>query len=343
MNRKISLGIMIITSAIFIACEAKTTNESPSTIMPTSVPEITPEIMQETTINNESDKLNSDNLTKKVDELKGVWIETEYETYKTGVTKVRVKWFNLLLDNMMFGQPFVLEENVNGIWKKVNKKNDINYGFTTEGLILYSNDTRWHTYDLICYTDGLTSGEYRISTNFLRNTLDGKDYGAGNYPVYQVYGYFNVGDNLVKRNMSVLDDTKIEYLNVEYHFAIYLPKEWEGLQVIKEQQTGDKKWDELFRKIDKEYVIINLRHPLWTKEIPYQDISFVLFRTEQWNKNLNDATKENYDLLPQDVPGGDNFYVIRLNPTAYNNQLEGYSEVLDIIGEDYFNSFVHDY
>ncbi|MDF2542446.1 MAG: hypothetical protein K0S47_2164 [Herbinix sp.] len=290
-----------------------------------------------------ADELYSDDTDEESDELKGVWIESEYETYKVGITNVRVKWYNSLFDTMMFGQPFILEENINGKWKKVRKETNSNYGFTLEGLILDSNNTRWHTYDLSCYTDGLTSGEYRISASFFRNTLDGNDYGAGNYPEYQVYGYFNVGDISTKRNLTVLDDTKIEYLNDEYHFAIYLPKEWEGLQVIKEQQTGNKEWDELFRKIDKEFIIINLRHPQWTKKTPYQDISFVIFRTEQWNKNLNAATNEDYDLLPQSVPGGNYLFVIRLNPTAYIGTLNGYNEVLEIIGDDYFNSFVHDY
>ena len=296
--------------------------------------------------NQEAEELksdNADNATNELDELNGVWIETEYETYKVGVTSVRVKWYNLLLDRMMFGQPFVLEENVNGIWKKVSKETNLNYGFTLEGLILDLNDTRWHTYDLSCYTDGLSSGEYRISATFFRTTLDGNDYGSSKYPEYQVYGYFNVGNNVVKTNLSVLDDTKIEYLNEDYHFAIYLPKEWERLQVIKEQQVGDKEWDELFSKIDKEYVVVNIRHPQRTKEIPYQDISLVIFRTEQWNKNLSNAINDNYDILPRDLPGGNTLFVIRLNPVAYNDTLNGYNEVLEIIGDDYFDSFIHDY
>lgn len=291
------------------------------------------------------DELSNSNANpkKELDILEGVWIETEYETYKVGVTKVRVKWFNQLRDSVMFGEFFILEENVNGEWKQVSKKTNINYAFNSLGYSLPSNDTRWHTFNLIPYTDGLPSGTYRISTTFLRETLDGKDYGAGNYPEYQVYGYFNVGDNIARRNMSILDDTKIEYLNEEYHFAIYLPKDWEGLQVIKAEQTGDKEWDELFSKIDKEYVVINLRHPQWTKEMPFQDISLVIFRSEQWNKNLNDATDGNYDILPQEVPGGDISYVIRLNPTAYKDTLKGYKDVLEIIGDNYFTSSVRNY
>lgn len=288
-----------------------------------------------------ADELISDNANVKLDELEGVWIETEFETYEVGVTSIRVKWYNILPDRMMFGQPFILEENVNGTWKKVSK--NMNYGFTLEGLILDSNDTRWHTYDLTLFTDGLPLGEYRISATYRRNPLDVKDYDPVNYPKYQVYGYFNVGDKNIRRNLSVLDDTKIEYLNEEYHFSIYLPKEWEGLQVIKEQKTGNKEWDKLFSKIDEDYVVVNIRHPQWTKEIPFQDISLVIFKTEQWNKNLDNAINGNYDILPRIVPGGNNLFVIRLNPIAYNDTLYGYNEVLEIIGDDYFDSFIRDY
>lgn len=155
-----------------------------------------------------SDELESNTERNGIDELDGVWIETEYETYEVGTTNVRVKWYNTLLDNMSFGQMFVLEEKVNGSWKTVSKDTDINYAFTAEGLILNSNDTIWHTYHLTPYTDGLTSGKYRISTTFFRYTYEGKDYGSGNYPDYQVYGYFEVGDKNNRRNMTVIDDTK---------------------------------------------------------------------------------------------------------------------------------------
>jgi hypothetical protein len=56
---------------------------------------------------------------------------------------------------------------------------------------------------------------------------------------------------------------------------------------------------------------------------------------------LNDATNENYDLLPQRVPGGNNYFIILLNPTAYNDKLKGYNDVKEIIGN--VPSYVHDY
>ena len=140
-----------------------------------------------------------DNAPKELNELEGVWIETECEEYENGITDVRVTWYNTLNDDIMFGEFFILEENDNGIWKRVSKESDINYGFNDIGYGITSNDARLHTYHLIPYTDGLSSGEYRISAGFMRTTLDGNDYGAGNYPEYQVYGYFTVGDKMIKR------------------------------------------------------------------------------------------------------------------------------------------------
>jgi len=292
-------------------------------------------------------KLDNDNpldsTTKGLDELEGVWMETEYETYDTGTTDVRVKWYNTLNDSIMFGEFFTLEENDNGTWKIVSKETDINYGFNAIGYGLSSNDARWHTYHLIPYTDGLSSGEYRISAAFRRETLDGNDYGPGNYPEYQIYGYFTVGDKMIKRDLSVLDDTKTEYLNDEYNFAIYLPKDWEGLTVSRSQETGDKDLDELFNKIDEEFLVVNIRHPKWTKEEPYQDISIAIFRANEWNENVSDAVEGDFDLLPLNIPGGGYEYVLRSNPTAYKSSLKGYSEVMEIIGDDHFNSLVHEY
>ncbi|NLO10249.1 MAG: hypothetical protein GX129_10350 [Clostridiales bacterium] len=294
--------------------------------------------------NNEVNEANPlDNSIKELEELEEVWIETEYEAYETGILDVRVKWYNTLNDEMMFGEFYTLEEKINGSWEKVSKETDINYGFNAIGYGLGTNDARWHTYHLIPYTDGLPLGDYRISASFSRMTLDGNDYGAGKYPDYQVYGYFNVGDTMIKRNITILDDSKIEYLNEEYNFGIYLPKEWEGLQTSTSKETGDEDLDELFRKIDDEFIVMNIRHPKWTVEEPYQDISFAIFRTEQWNDNVAAAVNDDFDLLPLQIPGGGHEFVFRSNPMAYNSSFKGHEEVVEIVGDGHFNSSIHDY
>ncbi|MHB8127507.1 MAG: immunoglobulin-like domain-containing protein [Mobilitalea sp.] len=290
-----------------------------------------------------SDELNWENARKGIEELEGVWIETEYETYEVGTTSVRVKWYNTLQDSMMYGEYYDLENKVDGVWKRVNKETDIDYAFNDIGLLLFPSDTRWHNYGLICYTDGLALGEYRIATTFIRESIDGVAYTAGKYPNYQVYGYFYVGEKSIKRNMFILDDTKIEYLNEEYHFSIYLPKEWEGYQIITAKETVDDKLNILFKKIDEDYVVIIIRHPKWSIKEPYQDIALVVFKQDQWNKNVSAATNENFDLLPEMVSGGSYFYVITIDPPSYDNTLRGYDEVMGILGDDYFSGQVRDY
>ncbi|TCT15607.1 hypothetical protein EDC18_103315 [Natranaerovirga pectinivora] len=133
--------------------------------------------------------------TVETSELEGVWIETEYEIYPTGTMSVKAKWFNTTDDEMMFGEPFTLEKKVNDDWEKVTKETVNMYFFHMIGYPLQSNQSRWHTYNLHFYTEGLTEGEYRINTDFSRMTLDGVDYGSGNYPRYPIYGYFSVRDD----------------------------------------------------------------------------------------------------------------------------------------------------
>ncbi len=206
--------------------------------------------------------------------LEGVWIETEYETYEIGTKSLRVKWFNTLGDPMMYGAGFEIQKKVGNVWKQVSKVKAIEYAFNTIGYILNPSDARWQSYNLICYTDGLTTGEYRVSTTFSRQNLEGVDYGPGNYPNYQVYGTFSVKDLSVKRKLSILDHTKFEYLNELYGFSIMLPKAWEGFQLLIEQETGDDTFDTLSKKIDASYVVVKIRHPKWSIEEPYQDIAF---------------------------------------------------------------------
>lgn len=135
------------------------------------------------------------NASEGIEELDGVWIETENESYEKGTLIVRVKWFNTLNDEMMYRDSFLLEKKVMDKWKKVKNETIDQYTFDAIGIILKPNSTRWQRHDLIRYTEGLTPGKYRINATFHRDTLDGVDYGTRGYPRYQVYGYFTVEDD----------------------------------------------------------------------------------------------------------------------------------------------------
>ena len=128
-------------------------------------------------------------------ELDDVIMVTEYDEYEEGTTEVMVTWINDFCDTMMFGERYSLEKKVDNIWRKVEKETDIIYTFTDIGYIMEPNTEKEHLYDLICFTDGLNAGRYRISATFYRETLNGNDLGAGNYPEFQLYAYFTVKSN----------------------------------------------------------------------------------------------------------------------------------------------------
>lgn len=264
-----------------------------------------------------------------IDELNGVWIETENETYEKGTLIVRVKWFNTLNDQMTYGQSYLLEKKVNDKWKVVTKETTKNYGFTAIGFILEPNSTRWQSHSLEYYTDGLTPGKYRINATFSRNTLNGVDYGRSGYPRYQVYGYFTVGNKNKERELTVLDDSVIEYKNEEYGFAIELPKDWDGYRVIEEQQNKESEKHEIFQRLDEDYVIVRIRHPNWTQETPYQDIVLTMFHSRQWRENMKSFADNEIDKIPE-VKLYSRYYIV-LNPDDYDESYREYQTVQEML------------
>lgn len=269
-----------------------------------------------------------------IEELDDVWIETEYETYKSGTINVKVKWFNTLSDKLTYGASFILEKEVKDKWKQVSKETSINFAFISIGYILEPNASRWHNYHLICYSDGLTPGNYRINATFSRNTFDGVAYGSGNYPKYQVYGYFTVADKIKERELTNLYESTIEYKNEQYGFAVYLPPDWDGFLVIEEHQNKESELHELFSELDEDYFIVRVRHPKWTKETPYQDIVFSMIQREEWNQNANSATNGNFGKLPKVVLSSSK-YLLVIDPDDYNENLREYQNVLDILVESF--------
>ncbi|QVK20657.1 hypothetical protein KHQ82_10140 [Mycoplasmatota bacterium] len=129
---------------------------------------------------------------QRYDDIDGLTMEIEEELYNE-FTKISAKLVNNIDDKFTYGLYFALEKKVDGVWKTVVK--DINFegaAFNLIGFTLLEIETVEVTYNLGIYSYGLNAGEYRIATTILRETLDGQDYGPGNYPQYQVYGYFEI-------------------------------------------------------------------------------------------------------------------------------------------------------
>ncbi|MBI9011470.1 MAG: hypothetical protein JEZ08_04510 [Clostridiales bacterium] len=134
--------------------------------------------------------------------LTGIELITEFEVYTQDTKEVKVKWLSTLNDEIMYGNHFSLEKQVEDQWVIVRKKTDEMVAFTCIGYILGYGDEKWQTFRTSVYAETLEIGQYRIATDFHRETLDGVNYSAGNYPRYPIYAYFEVGVNGIRKNVK---------------------------------------------------------------------------------------------------------------------------------------------
>ncbi len=63
----------------------------------------------------------------------------------------------------------------------------------------------------------------------------------------------------------------------------------------------------------------------------------VLYRANEWNNNVTAAIDGNFDLLPTMLPSSSS-HVFTKDPTAYNSQLKGYEEVIEILGDGFLSA-----
>src|SRR5580693_10606591 len=73
------------------------------------------------------------------------------------------------------------------------------------------------------------------------------------------------------------------YRNKKYRFRFSLPRDWKGYSILVSEWGGRAYEDQQpspTKSIDGPLIII--RHPLWTKENPYQDIPVMVFTHAQW-------------------------------------------------------------
>jgi len=126
--------------------------------------------------------------------------------------------------------------------------------------------------------------------------------------------------------------------HAEYGFSVDLPDSWKGYSVIASKSslspTGGL--------VDLVYVpLIVIRHPLWTEENPRQDIPFVIYTLDQWDKIKSEQLLTGCPAPPQELAENAE-YVIAL-PARYNySYLEGWEEVSYIVHYDFHdiaNSF----
>ncbi len=121
------------------------------------------------------------------------------------------------------------------------------------------------------------------------------------------------------------------YKNNQYGFNFQLPQSWKGYTVI------TTKWEGLeigSVKVLEAGPIINLRHPLWTKDKPRQDIPIMVFTINQWNELQQDKFHIGAAPIGPKELGRNSKYVFAL-PARYNfSFLTGFEEVEDILNSN---------
>ncbi len=118
------------------------------------------------------------------------------------------------------------------------------------------------------------------------------------------------------------------YINNQYGFKVSLPPTWAGYtallgqRIIVDVSTG--------KAVDTASTI-NLRHPLWTKAVPRQDIPVDVYTLSQWAGIKAEKYSVSAAPIAPSELGRNSQYVFAL-PARYNYAFpEGYKEVEDIL------------
>jgi hypothetical protein len=129
---------------------------------------------------------------------------------------------------------------------------------------------------------------------------------------------------------SELAPTKsLVYKNTQYGFWFSLPETWKGYSTVASNWTG-RIIDRNPEKQEKG-PLISIRHPLWTKQNPRQDIPIMVFTLAQWRMIKNAAMAVSAAAIGPSELGKNPKYVFAL-PARYNfAYLPGWEEVDEIL------------
>jgi hypothetical protein len=121
---------------------------------------------------------------------------------------------------------------------------------------------------------------------------------------------------------------EIVYKNTQYGFAFTLPASWKGYTIVTDKWEGD---DSQTGEAVEAGPIILIRHPLWTAQVPRQDIPIMIFTLAQWNSlQRGDFHIGAAPIGPSEISRNAS-YVFAL-PARYNYAfLPGYQEVANIL------------
>jgi hypothetical protein len=134
----------------------------------------------------------------------------------------------------------------------------------------------------------------------------------------------------------------IVYVNQQYGFSLRLPASWKGYTIIQNTWEGD--WEGNAGHGHSEHdpfhgPKIVIRHPLWTKDNPREDIPIEIFTVPIWQQ------VDNGDIITSAAPfgpgelGRNKQYVFALPPRFSFDELEGVEEVRQITEKDPLTAF----
>jgi hypothetical protein len=127
-------------------------------------------------------------------------------------------------------------------------------------------------------------------------------------------------------------DTSIVYVNRKYHFRFTLPVSWKGYTTLTSSRPLEAR-DTSGQSNQPAgiLVMLSIRHPLWTKQNPRQDIPIMIFTHQQWELVQQEKIIVSAAPFPPSELGRNTRYVFA-RPPRYNFAFPtGYEEVEKIL------------
>lgn len=122
----------------------------------------------------------------------------------------------------------------------------------------------------------------------------------------------------------------VVYTNKEYGFTFSLPDSWKGYSIVNGTWNG--------RPVDAQSSLkpetgplLSIRHPLWTKENPRQDIPIMIFTMAQWQEVQKEQIAVSAAPIPPAEIGRNAKYVFATPPRFEFAYPTGWQEVVDLL------------
>lgn len=122
----------------------------------------------------------------------------------------------------------------------------------------------------------------------------------------------------------------ITYTNNDFGFTVTLPENWKGYSLVMSKWIGES-IGSADGSPQTTGPLIAIRNPLWTTEVPRQDIPIMVFTLQQWSDLQREAFHIGAAPIPPSELGRNANYIFAL-PARYNYAFPvGFEEVQSIL------------